>query len=258
MATLIGTVFVASILGSLHCASMCGAFAAFAAMPGADGAGGRLPLHLAYHGGRLAVYALLGGLAGLLGAALDVGGSLLGFQRVAGIAAGAILVGAGFIAALRLLGVKLPPLSAAPLLGQWIRKGHETALRWPPVLRALAVGLLTALLPCGWLWAFVVAAAGTGQPLLGALTLAVFWLGTVPVLAVIGIGFQRIAGLVGLRAQLFACLVVIALGVLSLTGRWNLPAAANRLSDCPASVGEAVERVEALRGAPPPDCKHGR
>jgi sulfite exporter TauE/SafE len=236
---------------------MCGAFAAFAAMPRADGSGGGLRLHVAYNGSRLVVYSILGGLAGLLGAALDVGGSVLGIQHIAGIAAGALLVGAGLVAALRLLGVRIPSLAAAPLIGQWIRKGHARALGWPPLLRALAVGLLTALLPCGWLWAFVVAAAGTGHPLLGALTLAVFWVGTVPVLAAIGAGFQRFAGLVGLRAQLVACLAVIMLGVVSVVGRWNLPVLTQRMAGTPASEEEAVECVESLRGAHPPGCKHG-
>ena len=265
MATLIGTVLLASLLGSLHCAGMCGAFAAFATMPGPDNAGARLRLHVAYHGGRLAVYVVFGAFAGLLGAALDVGGALVGVQRAAGIVAGAILVGAGIVAAARLLGVKLPPLLAAPLaavplaavplLGQWIRRGHETALGWPPIVRALAVGLMTALLPCGWLWAFVVAAAGTGHALLGALTLAAFWVGTVPVLAAIGAGFQRITGLLGARTQLAACLVVIGLGVLALAGRWNPPAVVQTQSGPPTCVDEAVERVEALRGAPPA-CEH--
>lgn len=225
MATLIGTVLIASILGSLHCAGMCGAFAAFAAMPAADGSGARLRQHLAYNGGRLAVYVALGMLAGALGGALDVGGASLGLQRLAGAAAGAVLIGAGLVAALRLLGVGVPSLSAAPVLARWIQRGHATALQWPPVLRALAVGLLTALLPCGWLWAFVVSAAGTGSAFLGGLTLAAFWLGTVPVLAAIGGGVQRLVGLVGRRTQLVACLAIIALGVLSLAGRWQMPAA---------------------------------
>jgi len=257
MATLIGTVLLASLLGSLHCASMCGAFAAFATLPGPDTAIGRLPLHLAYHGGRLVIYVVFGALAGMLGAALDVGGTLVGVQRAAGIVAGAILVGAGLIAALRLSGVKLPSLAAAvvPVIGEGLRKGHETALRWPPIMRALAVGLMTAILPCGWLWAFVVAAAGTGHALLGALTLAAFWVGTVPVLAVIGGGVQRITGLLGVRTQLAACLVVIGLGVLALAGRWNAASVMPTRAVPPACVDEAVERAEALPGAPPP-CEH--
>jgi sulfite exporter TauE/SafE len=255
MATLIGTVLLASLLGSLHCASMCGAFAAFATMPRPEHASGRLGMHVAYHGGRLAVYVVFGALAGVLGAALDIGGTLVGVQRAAAIVAGIVLVAAGLIASLRLFGVRLPPLAAAPVLGHWIRKGHETAFHWPPVFRALAVGLMTALLPCGWLWAFVVAAAGTGHALFGAVTLAAFWVGTVPVLAAIGAGFERLTGLLGVRTQLAACLVVIGLGVLALAGRWTPPAAVHTQSAPPACVDEAVERVEALRGAPP-GCEH--
>lgn len=241
MAALIGTVLLASLLGSLHCAAMCGAFAAFAALPAPDGPGTRLRQHLAYNGGRLVVYVSLGAFAGALGRVLDVGGAWLGVQRAAAVAAGAVLIGAGLIAALRLLGVRLPSLSAAPVLGRWIRAGHAAALNWPPVLRALAVGLLTALLPCGWLWAFVVTAAGTGSALLGALTMAAFWVGTVPVLAAIGSGAQRLAGLVGRRTQLVACLAVIALGVLALAGRWQMPT---------AHSGHVAPREN------PPGCEH--
>lgn len=255
MAALIGGILAASLLGSLHCAGMCGAFAAFAVMPGGTGAGGRVPLHLAYHGGRLLVYVTLGAVAGLLGAALNVGGALVGLQRVAALLAGSLLVGAGGVAALRLAGVRVPSAAAAPWLGQWIRRGHAAARGWPPVLRALAVGLLTTFLPCGWLWAFVLTAAGTGQPLLGAVTLAAFWLGTLPVLVVIGAGIQRMAGAVGLRAQLVACLAVIALGLWSLAGRWQ--ALAVPRTSGPPAVHEAGEGREPPHGAHPTGCPHG-
>ena len=47
----LSAVFGASLLGSLHCAGMCGGFVAF--YSGADGSGGRLRLlsHGAYSGG---------------------------------------------------------------------------------------------------------------------------------------------------------------------------------------------------------------
>ncbi|MBE7450024.1 MAG: sulfite exporter TauE/SafE family protein [Kofleriaceae bacterium] len=41
--------------------------------------------------------------------------------------------------------------------------------------RAALLGLLSAALPCGWLWAFVVVAAGTGSPVGGALVMTAFW-----------------------------------------------------------------------------------
>ena len=69
MTALIATVLGASLLGSAHCAGMCGGFVAFYA-GGAASLRGRAAwsCHLAYNGGRLAAYATLGGAAGLLGA----------------------------------------------------------------------------------------------------------------------------------------------------------------------------------------------
>ena len=52
MIELLGTVLVTSLVGSLHCAAMCGPFVAVYATR--DG-GGALGPHLAYSGGRLAV-----------------------------------------------------------------------------------------------------------------------------------------------------------------------------------------------------------
>jgi sulfite exporter TauE/SafE len=259
MITLLGAVLLASLLGSLHCAGMCGPFAAFAVFPGQNGGPdrGRLRLHLAYHGGRLASYASLGALAGALGAALDLGGSLLGVQRSAAVLAGVLMVGFGLLAMLRISGWRLPGTGPSQILGRWIRRGHGLALRWSPLRRALTIGALTALLPCGWLYAFVLAAAGTGSPLLGGLTLTAFWLGTVPVLASIGVGVQKLTGWSGHRVQLAAALLVVVLGVLSISNRWDLSLESRAaLADPPSDIGEAVERVQALRSEEPPCCQH--
>jgi hypothetical protein len=276
MAALILTVLRASVLGSLHCAGMCGPLAAFAALPGSSGgapgaqfraapasgrsaAPGRFRLLIAYNGGRLLGYALLGAVAGSLGAALDLGGSLVGVQRAAMVAAGTFMVGLGAAAALRILGVRLPALSPSATLGRWIGKGHAAAMGLPALLRALAIGLLTALLPCGWLYAFAVAAAGTGNPVHGALTLAAFWLGTLPVLVALGIGVQKVAGISGQRVQLAASLLVVALGLVSLSGRWSLPAhGSGALVRPPDTVEDAIRRVESLGRERPPCCGHER
>ena len=55
------TIFIASLLGSLHCIGMCGAFTAITA-------GGPKPVQLtiAYHLGRLITYMTLGAVAGSL------------------------------------------------------------------------------------------------------------------------------------------------------------------------------------------------
>ena len=89
---LITSVFVASLLGSLHCAGMCGAFVAFAVgIDDPDAARKRARLHAAYNLGRLVTYSVLGAIAGAIGGALDLAGGqflLLLLSAVIGIALG--------------------------------------------------------------------------------------------------------------------------------------------------------------------------
>ncbi len=58
------------------------------------------------------------------------------------------------------------------------------SMRFRGGYRGLLLGLATALLPCGWLYSFVLVAAATGHPVWGMCSMAVFWLGTVPALTV--------------------------------------------------------------------------
>jgi sulfite exporter TauE/SafE len=90
-----------------------------------------------------------------------------------------------------------------------------------PARRAWLIGALTGLIPCGWLWAFVIAAAGTGSPISGGLTMFAFWLGTVPAM----VGLLRITGplLARVRARMPAITAValIAIGLGTLALRWR-------------------------------------
>ena len=97
----------------------------------------------------------------------------------------------------------------------------------PPLARAALLGLSSALLPCGWLYAFVVLAAGTGSAGRGALLLAAFWSGTLPALLGLGLGVQRLTQ--RWRAQLprLSAVLLLGLGAYTLVHRWPVaPAAA--------------------------------
>jgi uncharacterized protein len=248
LSALILAVFVASLLGSLHCAGMCGPFVAFATLRTKDAPlrqhHGSWRLQAAYHSGRLLAYLALGVLAGVLGAALNLGGSLVGIGRLAGIAAGVLLVVVGAFRLLALYGVKLPPIPFASLLQRAVAFGSGTASRYAPVHRAWAIGLLTTLLPCGWLYAFVAVAAGTGNALFGLVVMFAFWLGTVPILAGIGAGMGEFLRRAGRSFQFAVALVVIGLGLNSIAGRFRMPAS-HRAAPT-TSLDAAIERVSAL------------
>jgi uncharacterized protein len=211
---LLGTTLVTSLVGSLHCAGMCGPFVGFYAGQDRDGRG--LARHAAYNGGRLVVYTALGALAGAVGAVVDLAGRALEVQRVAAVLAGAVILTWGLLALLRALGVRVGQRAGrvGPLGPALVRLRTR-----PPVVRAAALGFLTAALPCGWLWAFVVAAAGTGSAAWGAALMFAFWLGTVPMLLGLGLGAQRLARTLGRRLPVVTAGALIVVGLAAMLTR---------------------------------------
>ncbi|QDU84116.1 hypothetical protein Pla163_12200 [Planctomycetes bacterium Pla163] len=257
MSTLLLAVVGASLLGSLHCAGMCGAFAAIAMSsrragscsdaggcgPDLDGTSGRparaAALQSAYHGGRLLGYVALGLAAGAAGALLDLGGVLAGLSSAAAVLAGATLVIFGGVELARQLGLRFGVWKRLPrpaFLNGLVRRATRTDR---PVTRALAMGVCSGLLPCGWLYAFVVTAAGTGGPFTGALVMGAFWIGTVPILAAVGFSSDHLRRAFGSRVQLVASAAILLLGVATLVGRVELDATAlaRRVEDTAAAQG---------------------
>lgn len=170
----LAAVLVASLVGSLHCVAMCGPLAVLhqGGPPGQRWQG--LALHQA---GRALGYAALGGLAGLVGTAVDLAGAALAVQRAAMVLAA---VGLAAWAVLLIIGARRASAPAAS--ASVFSRGLVKLRTHKPARRALGLGLLHAVLPCGWLWAFVALALGTGSAAMGAATLLAFWLGTVPAL----------------------------------------------------------------------------
>lgn len=256
MSALIAGVFLASLLGSLHCAGMCGAFVAIAV----GGAGAepdrrrsQWPMQLAYHGGRLVTYVLLGAAAGAAGKLLDLTSALAGVRPVAAAAAGATLLAFGLITLLRQFGVTLARVPAPAFFRNALAAAHRKAMGRPPIVRAAMIGLLTTLLPCGWLYLFAVTAAGTASPWRGALTMAVFWAGTLPVLVAIGASVRRLTGALGRRLPVITCVAVMALGLFTLINRSRLDPAA-MAGQATARSGAGISATQPAAAQPLPPC----
>ncbi len=259
MIALVTAVFLASLLGSLHCAGMCGGFMAFAVYtPTIHGQPvrtrpSRFTLLALYNTGRLITYTSLGAIAGAVGAAVDLGGTAVGLQRLAAIIAGVMiaLFGAAMLASTR--GVHVPRCSAPAPLRNIVQRGHKAAMRVGPGSRAMIVGLLTTLLPCGWLYAFAISAAGTASPPLGALTMATFWLGTLPVMVSLGVGVQKLAGTMGRRLPTITAAVLIIVGLGMVVSRAGAPAMSSINASASADV-LSTEHIMSLPQAEMPCC----
>jgi sulfite exporter TauE/SafE len=175
------TAFALGLLGSLHCAGMCGPLAL--ALPAAGvGAPGFIFGRVAYNIGRIATYGALGVIFGLFGKTL----LLAGIQRWASIGLGvALLVG---LFASRRLALWRPVTSLVNLL----KSNLSALLRRRSVASSAALGLLNGLLPCGLVYVACVGATATGGIAKGAAYMAAFGAGTVPMMLAIGLSGKLI------------------------------------------------------------------
>jgi sulfite exporter TauE/SafE len=239
----------AGMLGSLHCLGMCGGLIAVAS-DGAAGRRERVHVQLGYQSARLLGYVVLGAAAGSLGHAVDLAGRAAGIGKVAAVVAGGTMIGWGLLAMLSATGVrlarKLPRLRLLPS-SLLVRLGDGRART--PVMRATLLGGASALLPCGFLYAFAIAGAATGSPLGGALVMAALWLGNLP--ALLGFSWLFAGALARIKRHipLLSAASVFTLGVLTLNSRINLPALAV------TSVNQA-SAPHAGRPPMPADCPY--
>jgi sulfite exporter TauE/SafE len=209
MIAVVGGAFVAGLLGSPHCVGMCGAFATASADRLTEGA--------AWQAGRLGAYVILGAAAGAAGAALPVSGT------VAAVVAALLL---GWFS-LRLAGIA-PPL---PVRLAYPTRVAAGLLARRGIVARLGFGALTALLPCGLLWSALAVSAAAGGALWGAASMAAFWLGTVPALAVASRGLRMLAAA---RPPLR----IAVAGAVFLAGMWSIGnrAAAGLATDASAEA----------------------
>lgn len=210
----LAALFLAGLLGGVHCVGMCGGIvAAFSFQSGT-----RQPYshHLAYSAGRIASYSVAGALAGLVGSAAFLAEELRPLQMGLYVLAQLVLI---------LLGLYLAGLSHAvthleQLGGGLWRRLQPLLARFMPVdtpSRALMAGALWGWLPCGLVYSALVAALGSGGAVQGALLLAVFGLGTLPNLLLMGWAAESLRHYTRHPlARRLAGLVVAGLGVWGL------------------------------------------
>lgn len=190
----------ASLLGSTHCVGMCGGLAISA---------GKEPRNTAlYHLGRLTGYLWLGVMAGALGAA-TIGAAEFG--AISWIASA--LLAFAFIQ----MGVNVWRGKGSHLFS--LPSGISKALYNTAGGNPFSIGAFSALLPCGWLHGFVLAAAAVHSPIKGAVVLFLFWLGTVPALSFSPWILRKILQPIALKVPKATAILLISAGIMSLLVR---------------------------------------
>ncbi|MDR3072948.1 MAG: sulfite exporter TauE/SafE family protein, partial [Clostridiales Family XIII bacterium] len=173
-----GMLFVIGLITSVHCLAMCGGINLSQSLPKVGAPSTFVPAFL-YNLGRVISYTGIGFILGLVGFLLG-GGSSVGLptmvQGLLKLVAGVFMV----IMGINMLG-----------LFPWLRR---FTLRMPGFLARkidagkaqnkspFLVGLLNGLMPCGPLQSMQIVALASGNPFVGALSMFLFSLGTVPLM----------------------------------------------------------------------------
>lgn len=225
----IGAALLAGLMGGVHCAAMCGGIATgFSAMGGQRGVWPALQPNL----GRVGGYVLAGAIAG------GVGGGILAAARSPWLAFGArMLVGVVLVlVAVRLLdrsgrlGFLGRPGAA---LWQRLRVLQRPLLPADSAGKRIALGVLWGWMPCGLSTSLLAAAWLQADARNGALTMAAFGLGTLPLMVSLTWSGARLGQWLQ-RGHWRAAAggLVLAAGLLTLGGPWlmRVPALAGPLA----------------------------
>ena len=218
-----GLIFLTGAFTSLHCVGMCGAIVlAYATTPtGYDGAVAlhRNPfgLHVAYNGGRILSYALLGALAGILGMALS---TIERASAIVAVASGIVMIVAG----ISMLGL-LPFRTTVSLGGHssFIGRLQTRLLRGKTPAATFSLGFLTPVLPCGLVYAMLARAAAAGTAADGALTMAVFGAGMAPSLMLLGLVSGYFTAKTRRHAERVAAVAILLMGAILVLRGFQVP-----------------------------------
>jgi len=212
--------FVVGILSALHCVGMCGGIigALSFSLPAQTRAHRErlLAFLLAYNLGRIASYAAAGALFGWLGGALLADDARAWMYDALRVLAALVMVGIGLY-----IGGWFPRFAALERLGMPLWRLIEPIGRHLLPVRTLTqatlYGAVWGWLPCGLVYSMLIGSPAQAGAVAGALYMALFGAGTLPVMLAGGLLAGRLYRLgQDRRFQAASGLVVIVLGLSTL------------------------------------------
>ena len=188
------TAFSLGFLGSPHCAGMCGGIVGVLHGGVDDQASGKkqqVLYSLAFNSGRLLSYSIAGMIAATLGSSLI---GLIGMEpshTAMQMIAGAFMLALGLsiagwwsgLSRIESFGFRFWRL-LQPITSRFIPVRNKT--------QALLLGSLWGWLPCGLVYTALLLVLASGNILQGGLTMLAFGLGTLPMLALLGLSASKI------------------------------------------------------------------
>jgi sulfite exporter TauE/SafE len=221
MIAFISSAFLAGLVGSLHCIGMCGGFAV--------ACGGRARDTFLWHAGRTATYAILGALAGAFGSMMPGPGWVVGVFST--------LLIVWFAAGLAGL-IPEPHLNIPGVKHLTTKLATRTN-----IIARFGFGMATGLLPCGLVYASLGIPVAASDPVVGALAMAGFGVGTMPALTAVAMGLRRVVMRdIRLRRALAAGVLMAAL--------WSIGMRTGVFGGGPMHHGPGMEPAPGLEHEP--------
>ncbi len=207
MITILISAFVLGLMGSFHCAGMCGPIAI------------ALPLHgntvpqkifggTLYNIGRTLTYGVMGAIFGLLGQGIQ----LIGFQQKVSVIMGALMI----------ISVLFPKLfknqyrmdkSWFSFVGN-LKKTIGQLFSIRSFQSLFFIGMLNGLLPCGLVYMAIAGAIGTGGVAEGSMYMILFGLGTIPMLLAISLAGNVMSLAIRNKINKLIPALVVVVGIL--------------------------------------------
>ncbi|MDR2657297.1 MAG: sulfite exporter TauE/SafE family protein [Oscillospiraceae bacterium] len=256
-----GMLLVIGILTSVHCIAMCGGINLSQSMPKGGVSTGWLDAFMPsalYNLGRVISYTFIGfilGFAGLLFGGGGEPGLPASVQGILKIIAGAFMV----IMGINMLGLFPALRRFQPRMPRIFSRG--IAERKPSVAGPLVVGLLNGLMPCGPLQSMQIVALASGSPIVGALSMLAFSLGTVPLMLGLGGIVSALGNRFTHKVMTVGAVLVVVLGLAMLSQgggllNWNPWSAGGALSNIGGSntgAGDMVDGVQVVNSTLQPN-----
>jgi len=213
---LLSAAFLSGLLGSTHCALMCGGIAT--AVP-AQLSTSPLRNALLLNAARVLAYTLAG---------VVVGSISTGFIRLLPIETLSIMARAAVGVVLLLLAIRLLDTKAR---FSWLNKPNQWLWRFiqplqkhlpkNPGLRMIAQGFLWGFLPCGLSGTMLIAAWLSASPLQAGLIMMSFGLGTLPAMTALSWSGVRLGGLLTKpKNRMLGSAVIASAGLVTLLAPW--------------------------------------
>ncbi len=197
---------VLGLMGSFHCAGMCGPIAI------------ALPLHgntvpqkifggALYNIGRTITYGVMGAIFGMLGQGVE----MIGFQQKISVIMGVLMIVSVLFPALFKNQYSMGK-SWFSVVGK-LKKSIGQMFSIRSFSSLFVIGLLNGLLPCGLVYMAIAGAIGTGGILLGSLYMILFGLGTIPMMLSISLAGNVMSLAVRNKINKFIPVLVVIVGI---------------------------------------------